>query len=111
MGKVGSITYATATVLLSVREGHAYGFDIMDVTGLPDGTVYPALRRLEDRGLLTAHWEKVRVARDEGRPPRRYYRLTKAGLRALNEALARFPVLARLFSGTDADPDAVLAEQ
>ena len=104
------ITYTAATVLLSVREGHAYGFDIMDVTGLPDGTVYPALRRLEDRRLLSAHWEKVRVARDEGRPPRRYYRLTNAGLRTLDEALQRFTVLARLFAGPDGDRDTVLAQ-
>ena len=49
MGRLFSLTYATASVLLAVRSGQRYGFEIMDATGLPDGTVYPILRRLERR--------------------------------------------------------------
>ena len=52
MGKLFSLTYPTAAVLLAIRHGHRYGFDVMDATGLPDGTVYPILRRLERRGVL-----------------------------------------------------------
>ncbi|MCG8469139.1 MAG: PadR family transcriptional regulator, partial [Gemmatimonadetes bacterium] len=37
----------TIQVLHAVAVGRRYGFDIMDSTGLPSGTVYPALRRLE----------------------------------------------------------------
>ena len=48
---------ATAAVLLAIRSGHRYGFDIMEATGLPSGTVYPALRRLEAAGCLTSEWE------------------------------------------------------
>ena len=51
MGRLFSLTYPTAAVLLAIESGHRYGFDIMDVTGLPDGTVYPILRRLERLGL------------------------------------------------------------
>jgi DNA-binding PadR family transcriptional regulator len=102
MGRLFSLTYATAAVLLAVRGGHRYGFDVMDATGLPDGTVYPILRRLERRGVLAAAWEDEAAARAEQRPPRRYYRLTPLGEQALAEVTDRFPALARLF---DADPE------
>lgn len=99
MGRLFSLTYPTATVLLAIRHGHRYGFDVMDVTGLPDGTVYPILRRLERRGVLEGAWEDPELARAEQRPPRRYYRLTPVGHEALPEILARFPALERLFVG------------
>jgi DNA-binding PadR family transcriptional regulator len=69
----------------------------MDATGLPDGTVYPILRRLERRGLLVGHWEAESKAHAEQRPARRYYRLTAAGQGAVEEAVARFPALLRIF--------------
>jgi DNA-binding PadR family transcriptional regulator len=62
----------------------------MDITGLPSGTVYPALRRLEAAGLLTAKWEDEQTARSEQRPARKYYKLTSAGRRALAEAVVRY---------------------
>ena len=43
-----SLTLASAIILSAVSEGHCYGFEIMEATGLPSGTIYPALRRLED---------------------------------------------------------------
>jgi DNA-binding PadR family transcriptional regulator len=89
------MTLPTAAVLLAVRAGHRYGFDIMDVTGLPDGTVYPILRRLEDRGALKGRWEADETARADRRPPRRYYELTPLGADAALEALRRFPALGR----------------
>lgn len=92
-----TLTYPTSAVLLAVRHGHGYGFGIMDATGLPDGTVYPILRRLEDRGALTALWEDEARAHAEGRPPRRYYRLTAAGEAAAADARTRFPALERIF--------------
>ena len=45
-----------------MSNGYSFGFDIVDITGMPGGTVYPALRRLEDAGYLTSKWEKERVA-------------------------------------------------
>lgn len=98
MGRLFSFTYPTAAVLLAIRQGHRYGFDLMDATGLPDGTVYPLLRRLERRGVLTAAWEDEKVARAEQRPPRRYYRLTPVGEAALEEIAERFSALARVFA-------------
>ncbi len=86
-------------VLHAVSSGYAYGFDVMDETGLPSGTVYPALRRLEGLGLVKASWEKHEVAQKDLRPPRRYYELTGAGKEALADAVKRYRVLNRAFSG------------
>jgi PadR family transcriptional regulator PadR len=97
MGRLFNLTYPTAAVLLAIRGGHRYGFDVMDATGLPDGTVYPILRRLERRGVLEGVWEGEGRARAEQRPPRRYYRLTRVGEEAVDEVAQRFPALLRLF--------------
>lgn len=43
------------------------------------GTLYRALGRLEERGLLESHWEDPRSAMAENRPPRRLYALTPEG--------------------------------
>lgn len=99
MGRLFSLTYPTAAVLLAIKHGHRYGFDVMDATGLPDGTVYPILRRLERRGVLEGAWEDEAVAQAEQRPPRRYYRLTEIGETSIDEVTGRFPKLVRLFAG------------
>ena len=98
MASSARITYPTALVLLGLREGLAHGFDIIDATGLRSGTVYPILRRLEDVGLVRSRWERAPLARQEGRPPRRYYELTGAGSAAVREALDRYPRIASVFS-------------
>ena len=72
------LTYSTAVILQAVANGYLYGFDIIDITGLPGGTVYPALRRLEQAGHLMSSWEGS-VARAEPRPPRKYYEMTRGG--------------------------------
>jgi hypothetical protein len=41
MGK-SYLSYSVAIILKALDNGYQYGFDIMDVTGLPSGTVYPA---------------------------------------------------------------------
>jgi DNA-binding PadR family transcriptional regulator len=90
------VTYQTALVLEALAAGRHHGFDIMDATDLPSGTVYPILRRLEEDGLARARWERERVARREQRPPRRYYELTAAGMAKLADARARFRAMAAL---------------
>jgi DNA-binding PadR family transcriptional regulator len=92
MGK-NYLSYSVAVILRALDNGYQYGFDIMDVTGLPSGTVYPALRRLEDLGLVRSKWEKHTIAQQELRPPRKYYELTKAGKEALAEAANRYRLL------------------
>ena len=73
------MTQITALVLKVVAAGHRYGFDLMEACGLPSGTVYPALRRLEKAGLLKSRWEQASDAHAEGRPRRRTYELTDEG--------------------------------
>ena len=89
----GFLTYSTAVILQAVANGYLYGFDIIDITGLPGGTVYPALRRLEEAGHLKSSWEAAGVARAEPRPPRKYYKMTRAGRDALGEAVKRYRLL------------------
>lgn len=90
------ITYPTALVLQALASGHHYGFDIMDATGLPSGTVYPILRRLDRERLVHSHWEREAVARREQRPPRRYYEITGLGDETLADALPRLRAAQRL---------------
>ena len=85
-----NVTLPTTLVLQAIAVGHQYGFDIMDATGLPSGTVYPVLRRLEKEDLVRANWEDAQAARDEQRPPRRYYELTADGDALLAAARARY---------------------
>jgi PadR family transcriptional regulator, regulatory protein PadR len=87
------MSLATATILNAVANGYSFGFDIVDITGMPGGTVYPALRRLEEAGYLTSEWEKERVAHAELRPRRRYYEVTRTGRQALTEAVKRYRLL------------------
>lgn len=89
-----SLSYSAAVILQTIDSGYAYGFEVMDVTGLPSGTVYPALRRMEDAGYLRASWEKAAAAQREQRPPRRYYEITTLGKQALADARARYRLLA-----------------
>lgn len=92
-----ALSYASLFVLQALDRGHEFGFDIMDVTKLPSGTVYPALRRLEALGYVTSKWESDVAARKAGRPRRRMYQLTRAGKAQLVEAETRFRAVAQLF--------------
>ena len=85
-----TLSPTAAAVLQAVQAGSRYGFDIIDVTDLPSGTVYPALSRLEDEGFLASHWEDQRIAHKEKRPPRKYYAMTARGERVLQAVLREF---------------------
>jgi PadR family transcriptional regulator, regulatory protein PadR len=84
------LSVTACSVLQSIVDGAHYGFDIIDRTGLPSGTVYPALSRLERDAYVASAWEDESRAHAEGRPARRYYRVTAAGTRALHEAMTRY---------------------
>ncbi len=58
--------------------------------------MYPILRRLEDASCIAGAWEPVAISRAEGRPPRRYYRLTGSGEVLLAEARAKYPTAVRV---------------
>jgi PadR family transcriptional regulator, regulatory protein PadR len=88
-----SLSLTSVRVLHAIADGYQYGFDIIDQTALPSGTVYPALGRLERDGLVQSAWENEQDAHAEGRPARRYYKLTAPGVRALSEATAFYRAL------------------
>jgi len=92
-----TLSYATLFVLQALAQGHRFGFDVMDATGLPSGTIYPALRRLEALGYVESDWENDAQARRASRPRRRYYTLTKPGRLQLSEAESRYRAVAKLF--------------
>ena len=64
-----------------------YGLDMCASTGLPSGTIYPILGRLERIGWVESDWEDPDAHIAEGRPRRRYYRLTREGAECADEAL------------------------
>ena len=78
------------TMALAVLEqGAAHGFDILkrlDLAGngtlqLKEGSLYPALYRLEDAGLIRSSWEPAQPGKRG--PRRRVYALTRKGSRRL----------------------------
>jgi DNA-binding PadR family transcriptional regulator len=97
------LSHTAALILQSIHAGHVYGYSVMEMTGLPSGTVYPALRRLERDGLIRSQWERQAIA-DEGlRPPRKYYKLTRSGRVTLEASHKRYPLLAKLIPSPEAE--------
>ena len=78
-------------VLAALAPGPAHGYAVIEeirrksgeAFDLPEGTIYPALHRLEEAGLLSSRW----VTAESGRR-RRVYALTRQGTRALAERKA-----------------------
>lgn len=90
------LSHTAAMVLQAINAGFIYGFSVMEMTGLPSGTVYPAMRRLERDELIRSHWEAQSIADADQRPPRKYYKLTRAGKLTLEASRKRYPLLAKL---------------
>lgn len=65
------------------------GSEICKSTGLPSGTLYPILLRLEKAGWLVSKWEEGNPT-DMGRPRKRLYSLTGAGVRAAQSIAREF---------------------
>lgn len=102
MGDAAKLSHTAAMVLQAIHTGYQYGFSIMEMTGLPSGTVYPAMRRLEQDGLIRSQWERQSIADAEQRPARKYYRLTAAGIASLEASRKRYPLLERLIPDEEA---------
>ena len=73
-------------VFLSDPNGQHYGLELAEQAGIPIGSIYPILARLETAGWLASDWEKIDEAK-EGRRARRYYRLTTLGHGSASEQL------------------------
>lgn len=83
------MTIPTLLVLRAMLEyptQEMYGLEIGASAGLASGTVHPILARLEASGWLESRWEDV-DPRMEGRPRRRYYRLSPDGAARARAAL------------------------
>jgi DNA-binding PadR family transcriptional regulator len=69
---------------LDAAEGETYGFELSRTTGLPSGTIYPILRRLEDEDLIKSRWTEIET--ETQRRNRKYYALTAEGRRVAHKA-------------------------
>ncbi len=90
-------------LLLAVLErGPAHGYAIIESLrassggqfDLPEGTIYPALHRMEDAGLVVSEWSG-----DTGRR-KRVYRLTRKGSEALARRREEWSAFARAVNAT-----------
>jgi len=81
-------TQLVLRVMLAEPTEEMYGLQIGQAAELPSGTIHPILARLEACGWLESRWEDIDPAK-EGRPRRRYYRLSSEGAEHARIALAR----------------------
>lgn len=76
--------------LENVRSEHS-GAEIAREAKVGPGTLYPMLSRFEKAGLFEARWEEVDPS-EVGRPRRRLYKITGAGIRCAQTALSEVQV-------------------
>jgi PadR family transcriptional regulator PadR len=95
-------TQLVLRAMLAEPAEEMYGLQISQAAELPSGTIHPILARLEGCGWLESRWEDIDPAK-EGRPRRRYYRLSAEGAEYARTALARVhtprALLSRLHPG------------
>ena len=94
--KAVKLSHTSAMILQAIGAGYIYGYSVMEAIGLPSGTVYPAMRRLERDGLIHSQWEKPGPVEAKQRPPRKYYKTTRAGAALLEASRKRYPLLAKI---------------
>jgi PadR family transcriptional regulator, regulatory protein PadR len=84
-------TYAlvqVAIALMADPSGRHWGYELSKRSGVRSGVMYPLLQRMLDEGWLADGWEDQAPTGRAKRPPRRYYKLTEAGLAALGAEIA-----------------------
>jgi PadR family transcriptional regulator PadR len=92
-------------VLSALRKGDAHGFEILrrlELAGsgaltLKEGSLYPALYRLETAGMIKGKWEDSDTPRRG--PRRRIYRLSQKGRRRFEEARSEFQLFTTVIGG------------
>jgi PadR family transcriptional regulator PadR len=77
----------TLRAMLDEPDRELYGLELVDATGLPPGTIYPIMARLEGAGWVSSRWEEI-GQEAKGRPRRRYYRLSADGIAQAQAAVA-----------------------
>jgi transcriptional regulator len=87
----GTLDLMILRTLATMGPQHAYGIARRlqqvseDTLNLNQGTLYPALVRIEQRGWTRGSWDTTENGREA-----KYYSITKAGLRALDEETERW---------------------
>ena len=79
-------TLKVLSVLVDRPLAKHYGLELCNAADLPSGSIYPMLARLESAGWLESSWEDIDPP-SEGRPRRRYYKLSAKGLEQAERAL------------------------
>jgi transcriptional regulator len=93
----GTLDLVVLRTLRSLGPRHAYGIAARleqvsgDLLKLNQGTLYPALVRLEQQGWIKGKWDTTENGREA-----KYYAITKAGLKALGEETQRWRQLSGL---------------
>lgn len=82
-------TQLVLRAMLADPAAERYGLELCAETGLSSGTIYPIVARLEQVGWVESSWEEPSEHVAQGRPRRRYYRLTEKGAEQARGALAR----------------------
>ena len=89
-------------LLAVLAEGSAHGYAVIEslrqrssgIFDLPEGTIYPALHRLESQGLLRSRWQEDAPRR------RRVYELTTAGKQALSKRQTEWREFSKAINAT-----------
>lgn len=92
-------------ILSALRKGDAHGFELLKrleqagsgALELKEGSLYPALYKMEEVGLVKGAWEKSDSARRG--PRRRIYRITTKGGKRLDEARGEFEQFVSVIGG------------
>jgi PadR family transcriptional regulator, regulatory protein PadR len=92
-------------VLSALRQGDAHGFEILrrlqqagsGALQLKEGSLYPALYRLEAAGMIKGQWEDNSTGRRG--PRRRIYRLSQKGRRRFDQARSEFNLFVSVVGG------------
>lgn len=87
--RMTSQTRGVLKALLGEPGREWYGLELVKEAALPTGTLYPILARLEQMGWVESRWENPNEHVAEGRPRRRYYKLTDSGAQQADLALQR----------------------
>ena len=91
----GTLDLMILRTLATLGPQHAYGIASRlqqvseDALNINQGTIYPALVRIEQHGWTRASWGKTENSREA-----KYYTITKAGLKALKEETERWRQMA-----------------
>lgn len=98
-------------ILSSLLDGEKYGYEITKkihsltdgAIQLKEGSLYPALHKLENQGMVEGYW----VQQEPGKPGRKYYRITAAGIEAVEQEKEKWKFLMgmmrRVIYGEDAN--------